>query len=81
MICALLRCQIKLGVRDKKFQVYFRDMSEGKFDDYNGKVQTHSTDVAGNRVSVRVSSDNPIGEELYEEMSDLIEEMVEEHGH
>jgi hypothetical protein len=56
-------------------------MSEGKFDDYNGKVQTHATDVAGNRVSVRVSSDNPKGEELYEELSNLIEEMVEEHGH
>lgn len=50
-------------------------------EEYNGKIQSHATDVAGNRVSVRVKSNNPEGEELYEELSNLVDEMVEEHGH
>lgn len=46
-----------------------------------GKVQSYATDVDGNRVQIRVNSEKKTGEEIYQELSDKLDELVEEHGH
>jgi len=50
-------------------------------DDEYGKVQTHATDVDGNRVQIRVNSERRTGEQIFREMSEKLDELVDEHGH
>jgi hypothetical protein len=50
-------------------------------DDEYGKVQTHATDVDGNRVQIRVNSEKRSGEEIFSELSETLDELVDKHGH
>lgn len=44
-------------------------------------IQSYSTDIAGNRVTVKVSKKNEKGDELYLQLEEMVDVLVEELGH